>query len=83
MARPIRAFVPIIYNNTNVLHPRSGDFMAEVHKGILLTHGESFVDNPNATAKDNTLLGMTDEDVKTLDRLNQYCSKAKKQQLQQ
>jgi uncharacterized membrane protein required for colicin V production len=80
MAKPIRATVPIVYNNTGVLHPRSGDFMAEVHKGILLSHGESFVASPNSTSKDNALLGMTDEDVKTLDRLDQYFSKAKKQQ---
>ena len=80
MARPIRAFVPIIYNHTDVLHPRSGEFMAEVHKGILLPGGESYVMGENEPAQDGTLVGMTDEDVKTLDRLNQYYVKEKKQQ---
>jgi membrane protein required for colicin V production len=78
MARPIRAFVPLIYNNSGILHPRSGDFMSEVDKGILLSQGATYTGNPGTT--DGALLGMTDEDVKTLDRLNQCFSKAKKQQ---
>lgn len=71
MARPIRGFVPVIYNNTSVIHPRSGEFMAEVQKGIMLSQGQR--------AEGEALLGMTDEDMRTLDRLNQYY-KAKKQQ---
>ena len=78
MAKPIRAFVPLIYNNSGVLHPRSGDFMSEVDKGILPSQGAAYTGNPGAT--NGALLGMTDEDVKTLDRLNQCFSKAKKQQ---
>ena len=34
--RPIRAVVPGIYNHTYILHPRSGDFIAEVNKGIYI-----------------------------------------------
>ncbi|OGC90994.1 MAG: hypothetical protein A2W25_07915 [candidate division Zixibacteria bacterium RBG_16_53_22] len=79
-AKPIRTFVPIIYNNTSLVHPRSGDFMAEIEKGILNPQGQAFAANPDGEAKDGALLGMTDEDVKTLGRLNQYFSKAKKQQ---
>lgn len=79
MARPIRAFVPVIYNNTNVLHPRSDQFLAEVHKGIILPHGESFVASSDSIGADAPLLGMSDEDAKTLNRLNQYYNRAKKQ----
>jgi len=79
MARPIRAFVPVIYNNTSVLHPRSDQFLVEVHKGIILPQGESFVASGDSIGANNQLLGMTDEDAKTLNRLNQYYNRAKKQ----
>ncbi len=82
MARPIRAFVPMIYNHSTVLHPRSGDFMAEVNTGIFPSQAQASADNPSGVT-DGALLGMTDEDVKTLDKLNQCFSKAKKQQQQQ
>jgi membrane protein required for colicin V production len=79
-AKPIRTFVPAIYNYSMIVHPRSGDFMAELEKGILLPQGQSLAANPGAGADEGALLGMTDEDVKTMGRLNQYFSKAKKQQ---
>jgi membrane protein required for colicin V production len=79
-AKPIRTFVPIVYNYTSLVHPRSGDFMSEVEKGILYPQGPALAADPTGEAKDGALLGMTDEDVKTLGRLNQYFSKVKKQQ---
>jgi membrane protein required for colicin V production len=79
-AKPIRTFVPFIYNYTSLVHPRSGDFMSEVEKGILYPQGQIMAANPGDEAKDGALLGMTDDDVKTLGRLNQYFSRAKKQQ---
>jgi membrane protein required for colicin V production len=57
MARPIRAVVPMIYNNSFVLHPRSGDFIAEIHKGIYL---------------DGVALAMNTSDSTTVARLDQY-----------
>jgi len=77
MAGSIRGLVPLIFNNSSFLHPRSGEFMAEVNRDIFLSDAEIYSDNPGA-AKDGTLLGMTDDDVKTLDRLNQYYGKTRK-----
>jgi membrane protein required for colicin V production len=57
MAKTMRAVVPMIYNNSYVLHPRSGDFIAEVHKGIYL-NGSTLVFN--------------DSDSTTVARLDQY-----------
>jgi membrane protein required for colicin V production len=57
MARPIRAFVPMIYNNSYVIHPRSGDFIAEIHKGIYLN---------------GATLAMNNGDSTTVARLDQY-----------
>jgi membrane protein required for colicin V production len=79
-ARPIRAFVPLIYNNTSLIHPRSGDFMAEVEKGIMSPEGQTLAASPGEEAEDGAQLGMSVEDVRTMDRLNMYFSKAKKQQ---
>jgi hypothetical protein len=78
MARPIRAFVPIIYNNTGVLHPRSEQFLVEVNKGIILPSG-SFVASADTTGASGAQLGVSEDDAKTLNRLNQYFNGAKKQ----
>jgi membrane protein required for colicin V production len=78
MAKTIRGFVPVIFNNTSLIHPRSGEFMSEVQNGILLPDGQSY--GSNSAAQNGALLGMTDDDVKTLDKLSQYSSKAKKQE---
>jgi membrane protein required for colicin V production len=78
-ARPIRAFVPVIYNYTTLVHPRSGDFMSEVEKGILYNQRQTLASNDQDLPTD-AMAGMTPDDVKTLDRLNSYFSKAKKQQ---
>ena len=78
MARPIRAFVPVVYNNTGVLHPRSEQFLVEVNKGIILPNGSSFVASADTTGASGTQLGVSEEDAKTLNRLNQYYNGAKK-----
>lgn len=57
MAKTIRSVVPGIYNHTYILHPRSGDFIAEVNKGIYI---------------EGTTVAMTDNDSTTVARLNQY-----------
>jgi membrane protein required for colicin V production len=57
MAKPIRAVVPLVYNNLSVLHPRSGDFISEIHKGIYL---------------DGATLAMNTSDSTTVARLDQY-----------
>jgi membrane protein required for colicin V production len=57
MAKSIRSIVPGIYNNSYVLHPRSGDFIAEIHKGIYLK---------------GSTLAMNDNDSTTVARLDQY-----------
>jgi membrane protein required for colicin V production len=57
MARPIRGIVPNIYNHSYVLHPRSGDFIAEIHKGIFVN---------------GATLAMNDGDSTTVARLDQY-----------
>jgi len=77
MAKPIRAFVPLIFNNTAYFHPQSRDFLSEVQKGILLSNAPIYADDPRGALKDKVLLGMTDDDVQTLDRLNRYFSKNK------
>lgn len=79
LAKPIRGFVPLIYDNTTYLHPGSGEFLAELQKGILLSSASLYADDPGAALRDKVLLGMSDEDVETLDKLNQYFSKAKKE----
>lgn len=79
MAKPVRAIVPLVYNNTYVLHPRSGEFMAEVHKGIFLSDAADNGANTDDPLNNGTQLGMTNDDVQTLDKLNQYFGKAKKQ----
>jgi membrane protein required for colicin V production len=76
MAKPIIEIVPYIYNNTAYFHLQSGDFLSEVQKGILLSNAEIYADNPQKALKDQVLLGMTDDDVETLDKLNRYFSKA-------
>jgi membrane protein required for colicin V production len=81
MAKTIRGFVPIMFNGTTVLHPRSGEFMAEVQNGIYLNGIQANNDSSDSSKK-NVLLGMTIDDVKTLDKLNQYY-KAKKPEQQQ
>jgi len=75
MAKPIRAFVPLVFNNTTYLHPQSNDFLSEVQKGILLSNAPGYADDPRGALKDKVLLGMTDDDVQTLDKLNRYFSK--------
>jgi membrane protein required for colicin V production len=81
MAKTIRGIVPIMFNGTTVLHPRSGEFMAEVQNGIYMNGIQANNDSGDSSKK-NVLLGMTDDDVKTLDKLNQYY-KAKKPEQQQ
>jgi membrane protein required for colicin V production len=77
MARPVRAFVPFIFNHSTYFHPGSDDFVGEVEKGILLSYAPAYADNPQGALKDNVLLGMTDDDVLTLDKLNRNFSKDK------
>ena len=79
LAKPIRGFVPLIYNHTTYLHPGSGEFLAELQKGILLSSASLYADDPGAALRDKVLLGMSDDDVETLDKLNRYFSKAKKE----
>lgn len=57
MAKAFRGITPWIYNHSYVLHPQSGDFIAEINKGIYL---------------EGTTLAMTDNDSTTVARLNQY-----------
>ena len=77
MAKPIRKFVPLIFNNTVYLHPRSGDFLSEVQKGILLSNAQDYADDPDEALDDKVLLGMTDDDVQTLKKLNRDFGKSK------
>jgi uncharacterized membrane protein required for colicin V production len=79
LAKPIRGLVPLIYNNTTYLHPGSGEFLAELQKGILLSSASLYADDPGAALRDKVLLGMSDDDVETLDKLNQYFSKTKEE----
>ena len=72
LAKPIRKFVPLIYDNTTYLHPRSSSFLGEIQKGILLSNADLYAGDPQSALKDKVLLGMTDDDVNTLDKLNQY-----------
>ena len=81
MAKTIRGIVPAMFNNTTVLHPRSGEFMAEVQNGIYM-NGIQANNGTSDPAQKNVLLGMTNDDVKTIDKLNQYF-KAKKPEQQQ
>lgn len=76
MARPIRSLVPYLFDHTGYFHPRSADFLSEVQKGILLSNAEIYANNPQRALKDQVLLGMTDGDVETLNKLNQYFNKA-------
>jgi len=78
LAKPIRGFVPVIYDHTNYLHPRSENFLAEIQNGILLSNADKYADDPESALKDKALLGMTDEDVKTLDKLRSYFGKEQK-----
>lgn len=75
LARPIRGFVPAVYDHTPFLHPRSENFLAEIQKGILLSNADLYSGNPQGALKDKVLLGMSDEDVDTLDKLNLYFGK--------
>ncbi len=79
LAKPIRGFVPLIYNNTAYLHPGSGEFLVELQKGILLSSASVYADDPEGALRDKVMLGMSDDDVETLDKLNQYFSKTKKE----
>ena len=75
MAKPMRKFVPYIFNNTAYFHPRSGDFLSEVQKGILLSKAQDYAEDPDEALDDRVLLGMTDDDVQTLNKLNRYFGK--------
>lgn len=77
MAKPIRSFVPFIFNHSTYIHPGSDDFLGEVQKGILLSYAPVYAENPKGALKDNVLLGMTDDDVQTLDKLHQNFGKSK------
>ena len=79
MARPIRSFVPFIFNHTAYFHPGSNDFLGEVQKGILLSYAPIYAENPKGALKDNVLLGMTDDDVQTLDKLHRNFGGSKTQ----
>lgn len=79
LAKPIRGLVPFIYDHTTYLHPGSGEFLAELQKGILLSSASLYADDPGGALRNKMLLGMSDEDVDTLDKLNKYFSKAKKE----
>lgn len=72
MAGSIRAFVPLIYDNTPYLHPGSGEFLTEVQKGILLSSASLYAQDPKRALKDKVVLGISDNDVETLDKLNKY-----------
>jgi len=76
MAKPVRSIVPYIFDHTAYFHPQSGDFLSEVQKGILLSNADTYAGNPQKALKDQVLLGMTDDDVETLNKLNRYFSKA-------
>lgn len=76
MAKPIRSVVPYLYDYTKVAHPESGTFLSQIQKGILLSNASLYALNPKDALKDKVLLGMTDEDVKTLNKLNRYFNKA-------
>ncbi len=75
MAKPIRSVVPYLYDHTQFLHPESNTFLSQVQKGILLSNASLYALNPKDALKDKVLLGMTDEDVKTLNKLNRYFNK--------
>jgi uncharacterized membrane protein required for colicin V production len=77
MAKPVRAIVPFIFNHTTYFHSESRDFLSEVQKGILLSYAPTYADNPQGALKDEVLLGMTDADVQTLDKLKQDFSRNK------
>ncbi len=78
LAKPIRGFVPAIYDNTTFMHPGSKKFLAEIQSGILLSNVDLYANDPKSALKDKVLLGMTDDDVETLDKLREYFGKAKK-----
>ena len=78
MAKPVRGFAPLIYDNTAFFHPKSKSFLAEIQNGILLSNAEFYAENPRSALKDKTLLGMTEEDVETLDKLSEYFGKSEK-----
>lgn len=78
LAKPIRDFVPYIYDHTGFLHPRSQEFLTEIQKGILLSNADLYANDPESALKNKVLLGMTDDDVETLDKLRQYFGKAEK-----
>jgi len=78
LARPLRNFVPFVYDNTTYFHPRSASFLGEIQKGILLSNVDLYAGDPQSALKDKVLLGMTDEDVATLDKLNRYFGEEKK-----
>ena len=68
--------MPYLFDHTTYFHPQSRDFLSEVQKGILLSNAEIYANNPKRALKDQVLLGMTDGDVETLNKLNQYFNKA-------
>jgi membrane protein required for colicin V production len=77
MAKPIRKIVPFIFNHTSYFHPKSDNFLGEVQKGILLSNAEYYADDPDEALDDKVLLGMTDDDVQTLNKLNRYFGEEK------
>ncbi len=82
MAGTVRAIVPFVYDNTTFLHPKSGEFLSEVQQGILFDKTKEYAESPDKALGDKTLIGMTDQDIATLDKLNQCFNKAKKQEQQ-
>lgn len=75
MAGSVRALVPFIYDNTSYLHPGSDQFLTEVQKGILLSSASLYADDPERALKNKVVLGISDGDVETLDKLNRYFGK--------
>jgi membrane protein required for colicin V production len=75
MAGSIRGLVPFIYDNTPYLHPGSDEFLTEVQKGILLSSASLYAQDPEGALKNKVVLGISDNDVETLDKLNKYLGK--------
>jgi membrane protein required for colicin V production len=82
-AKPIRGFVPVIYNHTYVVHPRSGDFFSEVDKGISGPTGPMLASNSDDNSSVGVRPPMTPDDDRTLSRLRQYSTEAEAQTGQQ
>jgi len=78
-AGPIRGIVPLAYDNSRYLHPRSSTFLAKVENGINFSNGEEYASRSQTDDEYQVPPPeMTEDDRATLEKLNEVFDRSRK-----